>query len=130
MDSIKAFFGGTLFDYQSSSGGILEISLEYLTNSSDYVDQMDSWRIMSLTMVARSYSEYLSFFKEVAKIMGNQCDMAASSCDLRIKLSPVFRVSYYFTENDLIQRVPWSHDFIRFRNKFYKDVHGFRCPDF
>lgn len=106
---------------------VLEIKLEYLTNSSNHVDLMEVWNLKTLTMVVRSYPEYLSFFKEVASLMGTQCDMAAATCDLRIKLSPVFRVSFYMTEQDWVIRRPFEHCFIKFRDKFYKDVHNFRC---
>lgn len=106
---------------------VLEITLEYLTNSSNHVDLMEMWNLETLTIVVRSYDEYLAFFKKVAGLMGEQCDMAAATCDLRIKLSPVFRVSFYLTEKDLAMKRPFEHCFIKFRNRFYKDVHSFRC---
>lgn len=129
MDSVKRFFFGELFERQSWNSQVLEITLEYLTNSSDYVDESERWNLKTLTVVVRSYAEYLSFFKEVASLMGTQCDMAAASCDLRIQLSPIFRISYYLDEKGLREKRPYAHDFIKFRDKFYKDVHKFRSAD-
>jgi hypothetical protein len=74
------------------------ISVEYVTSSSDYLDDSDIGHLKTLEVVARTYSEYISFFKEVVRLMSLQCDCPAGSDDLSIHLNPVFRVALYRSE--------------------------------
>ena len=74
---------------------MFEVSVDYVTSTSDYVEDMDKGTLRTLKVVARTYSQYISFFKEVARLMGTQCDCPAGSDDLQIHLSPVLRVILY-----------------------------------
>ena len=120
---IKDFF----WEHHMCVQPVLEISVDYIWYSSDYVEHADVGNLETLRMSARSYAQYFSFFKEVAKLMGTQCDMPAGSSDLQIKLSPVFRISFYISEKDYEKKKPCNHSFVKFIDKFYEDVHKFRC---
>jgi hypothetical protein len=129
MKKVEEFFGGRLFNHQSTCYSVLEITLEYLTNSSDYVDESDKWNLETLVVIARSHVEYLSFFQRVVELMSRQCDMPAATNDLRIILSPVYRLSFYLDEKSWEKRTPWDHDFVKFDNKFFKKVHKLKRLD-
>ena len=109
-----------------SANPVFEVSVEYVTSSSDYVDESDRGTLKTLTVVARTYTEYTSFFMKVYKLMATQCDCPAGSDDLQIHLSPVFKVTFYRCEKEFLVKKPRTHVFVKFKDEFYKNVSKLR----
>jgi len=106
---------------------VFRVSVDYVTSTSDYVCDSDKGTLETLEVVARTYSEYILFFKEVAKLMRRQCDCPAGSDDFHVHLSPVFRITFYRSEKEFLKNTPRDHSFIKFRDEFYEEVIKFRC---
>jgi hypothetical protein len=114
--------------YMSQHGNpVFRVSVDYVTSTSDYVEDSDKGTLQTLEVVARTYGEYLSFFKKVAKLMRMQCDCPAGADDFHVHLSPVFRVVFYRDEKEFVKNSPRDYSFVRFNDGFYKQVSASRC---
>ncbi len=101
---------------------VLKLSVDYVTSTTDYVDDSDKGKLRSMEVIARTNAEHVSFFKEIEKLMRSQCDCPAGSDDLHIHLSPVFKVTVYKSEEDFTENSPRTYRFVQFFPKFYERV--------
>lgn len=108
---------------------VLVISVEYVSYTSNYVDSSDKGTLHKIEVVARNYEEARSFFAKVVKVMRTQCDCSCGTSDLHINLCPFFKLTYYRYEEDFKENNPYDHSFVKFKEKFYKRVCGYRSSN-
>lgn len=108
---------------------VLKVSANYVSMSSDFVDDIDQGTLHSLEAVIRSNSEFSIFYKKVEELMRTQCDCPSGGDDCHIHLSPVFMVSVYRDEDEFIKNSPRTYSFIKFTRKFYKRVKRLRIAN-
>jgi hypothetical protein len=101
---------------------VLRVSVEYATSTDDIVGDGDIEKLFSLEVVARTNSEYISFFKEIETMMSKQCNCPAGADDFHIQLCPVFKVTVYRDEEEFNKNDPRCYSFVNFYPKFYKRV--------
>lgn len=111
--SMSNFIRGQFGRYE-----LLKVSVDYCIFRGRY-DEREIGRLRTLEVLVTDYCEYGSFFKAVKKLMNEQCDAPANSADCYIRLSPVYRLSFYLNDN-CDDKDGQEHIFMEFSDKFYK----------
>lgn len=105
---------------QFGSYKLLKVSVDYCIFRGRY-DEREIGRLRTLEVLITDDCEYGSFFKAVKRLMNEQYDAPANSADCFIRLSPVYKLSFYYNDK-CDDNWPQEHFFMKFSDKFYKYV--------